>query len=107
MCIGTPIQVIRCEGDFAWGTDRHGEELRVDTLLSGPVQPGDWLVAFLGSAREIVSPDTARQMNEALAALAAALAGDAGAIEAAFADLIDREPPLPDFLRTPGSPSRQ
>lgn len=98
MCIGTPIQISRCEGDFAIGTDRHGEELRVDTLLTGPVQPGDWLVAFLGSARELVSADMARQMNEALAALEAAMAGDPTALAAAFADL-EREPQLPEFLR--------
>lgn len=100
MCIGTPIQVTRCEGDFAWGTDRFGEELRVDTLLTGPVEVGDWLVAFLGSARDVLDAETARQMNEALAALDAAMAGDLSAIGDAFADL-DREPELPAFLRQP------
>jgi hydrogenase expression/formation protein HypC len=38
-------------------------------------------------------------LNAALDALAAALAGDRERVDAAFADLVGREPALPDHLR--------
>ena len=67
--------------------------------ITGPVVPGQWLLTFLGGAREVVSADDAKLITDALDGLAAAMAGDQQGVEAAFADLIGREPQLPDFLR--------
>lgn len=101
MCLGIPMQVLGMEGMFARCRDRDGSEVRIDTMLVGEVQPGDWLLTFLGAARQIVDADQAALINEAINGLDAALAGDPDAIETAFADLIGREPQLPEHLRDP------
>jgi hydrogenase expression/formation protein HypC len=93
------MEVLRVEGLQAWCRDRDGSEVVVDTILTGPVSPGQWLLVFLGAAREIVSAEDAAKVSAAIDALDAALVGDTDRINAAFADLIDREPQLPDFLR--------
>lgn len=97
MCVGIPMRVIRCEGNYAICEGRNGEQ-QVDMLLVGEVQPGQWLLSFLGAARELLSDDDAEKINAALDGLEMALAGGSG-FEAHFADLIGREPQLPDFLR--------
>jgi hydrogenase expression/formation protein HypC len=79
--------------------DRHGVESSVDIALVDAVEPGAWLLVFLGSAREIIDADRAMKIELALGALEAALAGDQSAIDAAFADLVSRPPQLPEFLR--------
>jgi len=99
MCLAIPMEVLRVEGLQAWCRDRDGSEVVVDTILTGPVSPGQWLLVFLGAAREIVSAEDAAKVSAAIDALDAALVGDTDRINAAFADLIDREPQLPDFLR--------
>lgn len=99
MCLAIPMEVLRADGLQAWCRDRDGSEVVVDTLLTGPVSPGQWLLVFLGAAREIVSAADAAKVAAAIDALDAALVGDMDRINAAFADLIDREPQLPDFLR--------
>jgi hydrogenase expression/formation protein HypC len=99
MCLAIPMEVLRVDGLQAWCRDRDGSEVVVDTILTGPVNPGQWLLVFLGAAREIVSAEDAAKVSAAIDALDAALVGDTDRINAAFADLIDREPQLPDFLR--------
>ena len=51
MCVAIPMQVIRASATMAWCLDRSGNEVAIDTLMSGPVAPGQWLLTFLGSAR--------------------------------------------------------
>jgi hydrogenase expression/formation protein HypC len=97
--MATPMQVLRLEGTTAWCLDRDGSEKPIDTLLVGDVRPGQWLLTFLGAARELVSAEQAERVADALGALESALAGDASQIDLAFADLINREPELPEFLR--------
>ena len=67
-------------------------------MLVGDQPVGTWLLAFRGAAVRVLSTDEARQTNGALDALEAALAGD-GDIDAYFADLVDREPVLPEHLQ--------
>ena len=55
-------------------------------------------MVFLGAAREIISDETARVTSDALAALELAMRGETD-IDHLFADLVDREPELPDHLR--------
>ncbi|HEY6897497.1 MAG TPA: HypC/HybG/HupF family hydrogenase formation chaperone [Rhodocyclaceae bacterium] len=97
--MATPMQVLRLEGSTAWCLDRDGSEKPIDTLLVGDVRPGQWLLTFLGAARELVSAEQAERVADALGALESALAGDASQIDLAFADLINREPELPEVLR--------
>lgn len=100
MCMAIPMQVIRASETMAWCLDRSGNEVAIDTLLTGPVTPGQWLLTFLGGAREVVSAEDAKTISDALDGLESAMAGDLQGVDAAFADLIGREPQLPDFLRT-------
>ncbi len=105
MCLALPMQVIRMEGTEG-GTSalcqgRNGIE-RMDTMLTGPLEPGQWVLCFLGAVREVIDAERAAQVEEALVALESILQGGCNndeLIHAAFADLIDREPQLPEFLR--------
>ncbi len=100
MCIGIPMRVLEsapgealCEG--------LGQRRRVDILLVGEVPPGTWLLTFLGQAREIIDEAEARRIGNALQALDLVMQGSAAdvtAIDALFADLVDREPPKPPSL---------
>lgn len=97
MCIAIPMQVLRMDGQFARCAGRNGEAL-LDTLLTGPLEAGQWVLGFLGTAREVVSEAQAQQINDALAALEAVLAGETADLDRHFSDLAGREPQLPDFL---------
>jgi hydrogenase expression/formation protein HypC len=97
MCLGIPVQVIESGEHFARCVSRNGE-LRIDLSLVGEQEPGSWLLTFLNAAREIISDERAAAINAALDALDAAQSG-ATDFSAFFADL-DREPQLPEFLRT-------
>lgn len=97
MCIGIPMQVLEVEGTFAWCNGRNGRK-RINTMLLGEVRPGDWLLTFLDSARETIDAERAAMVNSALEALERAAAGQDN-FDDCFADLIGREPQLPDFLR--------
>jgi len=98
MCVGIPMQVVTIDGMYAWCEGRDGSK-RINTMLLGEVQPGDWLLTFLDSAREIIDAERAALINSALDALALVASGQDD-IDACFADLVGREPQLPDFLRT-------
>jgi len=107
MCLALPMQVVCMEGTFALCEGRNGRE-RIDTLLSGPLEPGQWALCFLGAVREVIAAERAAQIGAALAGLEAILAEtSAGADQASmdtlisshFSDLVDRQPQLPDFLR--------
>ena len=97
MCVGLPMRVVE-DGDGTALCERHGERRRIDTLLVGALDPGDWLLAFQGSAVRVLSADEAAATDAALAALEAVLAG-ADDVSQHFADLVDREPELPAHLR--------
>ena len=97
MCVGIPMQVI--EAGFGQALCRAADgDHAIDTSLVGAVEPGSWVMVFLGAAREVISEEAARQSADALAALEMVMRGDGG-FEHLFADLIDREPELPEFLR--------
>ncbi len=97
MCLGIPMQVVDFNGDYAI-CKRDGEPHLIDIQLVGKPQIGDWLLTFLDTAREIISPEYAAQIQDALQALRLTLQGETN-IDHLFADLINREPQLPDHLR--------
>jgi hydrogenase expression/formation protein HypC len=98
MCLGVPMQVVEPAGSMAWCEGR-GERALIDLTLVGPQPLGAWVLTHLGAAREVLTPQAAQSLNAALDALAAALAGDTERVDAAFADLVGREPALPEHLR--------
>jgi len=107
MCIGVPMRIESGDGltavavgETAAGTERQ----TLDMLIVGAQPPGTWVLAFHGAARRVLEPDEALQIHDALAALALAIDDDTAApgsaIDALFADLVDREPQLPAHLRS-------
>jgi hydrogenase expression/formation protein HypC len=101
MCIGQPLQVcealIGSEATHAW-CEADGQRECLDMQLIGAQPPGTWVLAFHGSARQVMSREEAAQARAARLALAAALEGDRN-IDRFFADLVNREPTLPPHLR--------
>ncbi|WP_078119268.1 HypC/HybG/HupF family hydrogenase formation chaperone [Thiosocius teredinicola] len=97
MCIGIPMQVVDV-GEFQAGCDDNGQRHIVDISLVGTPSPGDWLLVFLGAAREILDERTALEMRDAVNAIQHVMSGD-HQVDHLFADLIDREPQLPDHLK--------
>lgn len=107
MCLGIPMQVVSSDGlsavcrrpDAVDGgvVNDGGEGEVIDIRLIGPVEPGQWVLTFLGAARSVLSAEDAEQTLNALTALSVAL--DGGNVDHLFADLIDHEPQLPPHLR--------
>lgn len=100
MCIGVPMRVVEGDG-VAAVCEARGARERVDMLIVGAQPPGTWVLVFHGAARRVLTETEALQTIDALDALGIALqASDAGreAIDALFADLVDREPQLPEHL---------
>lgn len=96
MCIGFPMTVI--EGDaFESLCERRGETLRVSMALLGAQPAGSKILVYLGSAVRLLDELEARHIDDALDALQEAL--DGKNVDHRFADLVDREPQLPEFLR--------
>jgi len=103
VCLGIPMQVVETAGDgAAWCMGREGRAL-IDMALVGSQPPGTWLLTFAGAAREVMDPEAAARTAAALDALADVLRGDSSSIDQAFADLVSREPQLPEHLRKKGS----
>jgi len=98
MCIGIPMQVMECGQGRALCRDGDSQSW-VDTRLVEAVEAGTWLLVFAGAAREIISSERAAQVGAAVQALQASARGDTAAIDALFADLVNREPELPLHLQ--------
>ncbi len=90
------MQVIGFNGAYAV-CQRGDEQHLVDPILVGKPEIGTWVLTFLDTAREIISPEQAAQIQDALQALTLTLQGDYD-VDYLFADLVNREPQLPDFL---------
>lgn len=100
MCVGVPMLVISVgEGTALCRVD---DEIRpISTLLlGGSCREGDHVLVHAGTAMRVVDALEAQQISDALRAVVAAAEGRD--FEHLLADLIDREPELPEHLR-PGS----
>ncbi|MFK8251908.1 HypC/HybG/HupF family hydrogenase formation chaperone [Ancylobacter terrae] len=97
MCLGIPMRIEAIEG---WiGTCRDGEARHaIDLALLPEARVGDHVLTFLGAGRRLLDAEEARQIAQALAAVAAVMRGETAGIDAAFADLVGREPELPPHL---------
>ena len=95
MCVGVPMQIIAVDGIAGRATDGTTEEL-IDLSLTGPLEPGTWVLTFLGAAREVIDADEARLIAAALDGLRDVMAGGTGGD--AFADIDARGPQLPPHL---------
>lgn len=97
MCVGAPVRVIDARGATALCEGAHGYET-IDLSLVGVVQHGDWLLTHVGVAIRCIDALEARQIADALEAVRRATAG--APFDHLLADLINREPQLPEHLRS-------
>lgn len=96
MCVGVPLKLLAIDGIAGQAQGDSGPEL-IDLSLLPDARVGDWVLGFLGTAREILPEAEALLIRKALAGLSAIMAGrDAGD---AFADLDARTPRLPPHLQ--------
>lgn len=94
--MGFPMTVVEDFGADAL-CERQGARVRVSMLLVGPQPVGTKILAHLGAAVRVLGDLEARQIDDALEAVEAALRGEN--VDRFFADLVDRTPQLPEFLR--------
>lgn len=76
--------VAECEG--------RGRREQLNMMLVGPQEVGTWVLAFLGSARELLTADEAAKIDDALDAVEAVMNG-ATDVSGHFLDLQDAAPP--------------
>jgi hydrogenase expression/formation protein HypC len=96
MCLGIPM-MIREGDDMVALAERRGETRRVSMMLIGEQPVGTLVLVHIDTAVRVLDAVEAKQIDDALEGVAAAL--DGRAFDHLFADLVDREPQLPDFLR--------
>ncbi len=75
MCIGIPVQVVEAGDWMALCRGRNGDE-QVNMMLIGSQPVGTWVLNFLGSAREVLTHQDARNIDRALDGLDAIMSGD-------------------------------
>ena len=89
MCIGIPMEVIEQREFSALCRGRNGEKV-IETLFVGQQPVGTWLLCHLGAAREVISAEDARKLNDALDAVDSLARGEQNIdIDAHFSDLVD------------------
>ena len=103
MCIGRPLRILETHDFSALCVDPNGAQESIDMTLLGAQPVGTWVLVFLGHARSVLDPDSALHIHDALAALNDVMRGETPDINRLFADLVDREPQLPDHLRGPAA----
>lgn len=96
MCVGVPVLLVARDG-IRGDVLEDGQPGLIDLSLTPDAQPGNWLLAFLGAAREVISEDQAQKIAAALNGLRSLMAG--GDLGAAFDDIETRGPQLPPHLQ--------
>lgn len=98
MCIGIPMKLMQMQ-DTTARCEYRGQQCQIDMMLVGEQPVGTWVLVFLDTAREVLSAERAQQISDALEAMRLAMQGKTD-IDHLFADLINAEPQLPEFLRS-------
>lgn len=92
------MQVIEAHENSALCEGRNGRQV-INTMLLEKVEAGQWLLTFLDAGREVIDAQRAALVNAALDGLQAVSDGGEVNLDLFFADLVNREPTLPEFLR--------
>jgi hydrogenase expression/formation protein HypC len=96
MCLGLPMTIIETDGVSALCEFR-GEQRHVSVLLLSNPPIGAKVLVYIDSAVRLLDEEEARLIGDAIDGLGAALRGED--CDRFFADLIEREPQLPEHLR--------
>ncbi|MBI5321885.1 HypC/HybG/HupF family hydrogenase formation chaperone [Bradyrhizobium sp.] len=96
MCLGLPMTIVETD-DMSALCEFRGEQRRVSVLLLSSPPVGARVLVFIDTAVRLLDDEEADRIAEAIEGLGAALNGED--CDRFFADLIDREPQLPEHLR--------
>jgi len=96
MCLGLPMTIVETDGISALCEYRN-EQRRVSVMLLSEPPVGAKVLVYIDTAIRLLDDEEARLIADALEGLGAALNGED--CDRFFADLIDREPQLPEHLR--------
>ncbi|RXH38055.1 hydrogenase [Bradyrhizobium nanningense] len=96
MCLGLPMTIVETDGINALCEYRN-EQRRVSVMLLADVSVGAKVLVHIDSAVRLLDEHEERLISEALDGLEASLKGQD--CDRFFADLIGREPQLPEHLR--------
>ena len=96
MCLGLPMTIVETDGVSAL-CEFEGEQRRVSMLLLSNPPVGSRVLVYIDTAIRLLDEEEARLIADAILGLGAALNGED--CDRFFADLIDREPQLPEHLR--------
>jgi len=96
MCLGVPMTIVETDGVSAL-CEYAGERRRVSLLLLSAPPVGAKVLVHVDTALRVLDEEEARLIANALEGLGAALKGED--VDRFFADLVDREPQLPEHLR--------
>ncbi len=101
MCIGIPMKIIAHQGDYYAMCDGMNQQKTVSMMLIGQQPIGSWLLVFQSTARELLDEQRAEHIADALTAVSMTMEGNnSTSVEHLFSDLVNREPELPDFLKS-------
>ncbi len=93
MCVGIPMKVLSCN-EFVAECEGRGRREQLNMMLVGPQEVGTWVLAFIGSAREVLTAEEAARIDDALDAVEAVMNG-ATDVSGYFLDLQDGASPKP------------
>ncbi len=96
MCLGVPMTIVETN-DVSALCERRGERRLVSVLLLDRPPVGAQVLVFIDNAVRRLDAEEAQQIDNAIDGLAAACNGED--FDHLFADLINREPELPEHLR--------
>lgn len=96
MCLGLPMTIIESDGISAL-CEFSGVRRRVSVLLLSNPPACAKVLVHVDTAIRLLDEDEARLIADAIEGIGAALNGED--CDGLFADLVDREPPLPEHLR--------
>lgn len=97
MCLGLPMTIVETDGVSALCEFR-GERRRVSMLLLSNPPVGTKVLVHIDTAIRLLDEAEARLIADAIEGLTAVLLGGEDC-DRFFADLIEREPQLPEHLR--------
>jgi hydrogenase expression/formation protein HypC len=96
MCLGLPMTIVETDGLSAL-CEYRGEQRRISVMLLSDPPVGAKVLVYIDSAVRLLDEEEARLIGDAIDGISAALDGQD--VDRFFADLVDREPQLPEHLR--------
>ena len=69
MCIGIPMIVKELPDEGVAICEGRGQREKIDIMMVGPLEPGTWILAWNGTAMDVLTEERAAQVNKALDSL--------------------------------------